>query len=164
MAGPWQWDCWLSLSPACLCPLLLPLPCPTTQETVAPADNAQQQAHFHKYKASGVGWGEGRGGWGCPTPLELLLLPPAPSVSGSNLRFPPALKIALAACFPGSPGNKLPEGELCQVSGDRDWGFPPQPPNSEMALQLHRDREPEPQACHQQLGDPAVPRPEAAGT
>lgn len=46
-----------------------------------------------------------------PTPGSSLLLPPAPSVSGANLRFPPALKIVLAARL-CSPGNELLDWEL----------------------------------------------------
>lgn len=45
-----------------------------------------------------TGWGRGADrsmAVAIPTPWGSLLLPPAPSVSGSNLRFPPALKIVL---------------------------------------------------------------------
>lgn len=70
---------------------------PTPQETLLPcADNAQHHAHFHKYKAHRVGQrGRRSMAVAIPTPWGSLLLPPAPSVSGSNLRFPPALKIVL---------------------------------------------------------------------
>lgn len=109
MAGPWPWDRWLSLSPTCLCPLLLPLPCPPTQETVAPADNTQQQAHFHKYKASG--WGGGRRGRGCPTPLELP--PSTPSTQRLWIKPP------LSTCSQNSACRLLPRFPWQQASR---WG------------------------------------------
>lgn len=80
----------------------LPLPNPATAEVLlTPSDNTQHHAHFHKYKTSRVGQ---RGQTEvelqlCPSPQHpcpgspCSYTPPTPSVSGSNLRFPPALKI-----------------------------------------------------------------------
>lgn len=68
-----------------------------------------------------------------PIPWSSLLLPPAPSASGSNLRFPPALKIALTAHLPGSPGNKLPDQEFVRSLEGSRLGFPSHPPNSKLS-------------------------------
>lgn len=122
VAMPGRWDCRLSVPlpdlPSALGWLQLPLPHPTTPETLlTPSDNTQHQAYFHKYKASRVGQrGRQKWGLGLRPPRWSSPRPPAPSVSGSNLRFPPALKIALAARLPSSPGNELPDWGFCQVS------------------------------------------------
>lgn len=73
---------------------LLPLSVPH-RKLLTPSDNTQHHAHFHKYKANRVGQrGRQSGGGTAPTSLELPSPPPTPSVSRSNLRSPPALKIA----------------------------------------------------------------------
>ena len=120
---PGRWDYRLSCpSPRCaLSPWLAPASPPPSNNTGNSANS------FRQYPASGLlpqiqgeqGGAEGQtevGAGGCVHPTGALLYLPAPSVSGSNLRFPPALKIALAARLPSSPGNELPDWEFCQVS------------------------------------------------
>lgn len=58
MARPWQWDRWLSLSPARLGPLPSPAPSAVSNSTGTlchSAHSTQQQAHFHKHQKSRVG-------------------------------------------------------------------------------------------------------------
>lgn len=109
------------LSLSLICPQLLgwaPASPPPSNNNTGNSANS-----FRQYPASGLlpqiqgeqGGAEGQtevGAGAAPTLLEPPR-PPAPSVSvDRNLRFPPALKIALAARLPSSPGNELP-----------DWGF-----------------------------------------
>lgn len=98
------------------------------------------------------GGAEGQTGVGvgaAPTPGSSLLLPPAPSVSGVNLRFPPALKIVLAARLSVPLATSCWIGS-CQVSG---LGLPLHPHNS----QLSSEELGRPHRLF--LGAPGPPRP-----
>lgn len=108
-AEPSRWDHGPSL-PDMPC-TSFPAPGEATPET---AHSFRQCPALHSLPQIQGPWGgaEGQtevGGLPPPTPSTASLEPTSP-------RFPPALKIVLAARLTGSPSNKLLDWEFCQVS------------------------------------------------
>lgn len=115
--------------PSAFGPRQLPLPHPTAEtanSTQCPVPRSLPQIQGQQ--------GGAEGHTECrrqqpPPPWSSLLLLPTPSVSESNLRSPPALKIALPAS-PVSLATSFRIGYVVRFLEASRLGFPPHPPNS----------------------------------
>lgn len=112
--------------PTCPVPASRP-PGKQHRKLLTPSDNAQRRTHFHKYKARGVG-PRGRQKWGGCPPY------PQHRVSGpTSPRFPPALKIVLAAASQVPLATSFWIGNSVRSLEGSRLGLPPHPHNSKLS-------------------------------